>query len=750
MAGCPGTAGAEDQRARLGPLAHRSRDGGRVTIRIEPPTVRIGLSGDGRGIAFDSLGGLHIVDSDTGQDVWKSRHRGVVRVVRERGDEPEAPQVYRVQVASLGSQEAADALKARLEDETGEGVDVSLNPDRNAWRVRVGQRGSQEEIGQVEEKLRELGFSETWVVQETVPGGERPRMRLVDRDYNDLVTPARALLVLPATAGRPVQVDGNPYRGAIEVLLTRSHHLKAVNIVNEEEYLRGVVPVELGPEVFPELEALKAQAVAARTYVEANRGQFAEDGYDICDTARCQVYGGMSAEHSMSDIAVDQTSGIMATYGGEPINAMYTSTCGGHTEDLQHVFPEMEGPYLKGVRCYPEEEILASIRRPLKGVGVTLGSHLPGGESLDEAVAMLEVLGVLAAEEASAEGLAGFPAAEEIGRWTTRTLALIGKKPPEGFLAEQEVSDLAAMARYLVEAFAWQERLSQLLVPADLPSVLGQALLEATPEESRRALAYMVKEGISPLPRAAGAAGPAPGARLNRAEALRALYRMILRYEATGLRRARYRGFQGEAMILQEDERLTAHALASRLHLFVESRTGPVPVAEHLLQDGDRLRYHLAPRGTIDFLRLEANSHGASDDRYSPLHTWEERISREELETRIRKRASIGELIDLEPGRRGVSGRIIELKVRGSKGRYTFRGFSIEGLLGLRETLFLVDRQYDDEGKVETFIFSGKGWGHGVGMCQVGAFGMALRGKTYEEILHHYYTGITLGRLESR
>jgi stage II sporulation protein D len=102
------------------------------------------------------------------------------------------------------------------------------------------------------------------------------------------------------------------------------------------------------------------------------------------------------------------------------------------------------------------------------------------------------------------------------------------------------------------------------------------------------------------------------------------------------------------------------------------------------------------------------------------------------------------------PGRRGATGRILDLTVEGSPGRFTFRGFNIERLLGHRETLFLVDRQYEADGSIGTFVFSGKGWGHGVGLCQIGAYGMALRGKSYEEILHHYYTGVTLEKLAPR
>src|SRR5262249_12064564 len=216
-------------------------------------------------------------------------HRGRARVVLERGGAAEQAPVFSVQVASLASQEEAEALKTRLESETGEAAQVSRNPDRKAWRVRVGQRASREEIRQVEDKLRDLGYNETWVVEETGPGGAAARLRLVDQDYNDMLTTSRTLLVLPAAEGRPIKVADQPYRGVVEVLLTKGRELQAVNVLNVEDYLKGVVPKELGPTLYPELEALKAQAVAARTYLEANRGQFSEDGYDICDTARCQV-----------------------------------------------------------------------------------------------------------------------------------------------------------------------------------------------------------------------------------------------------------------------------------------------------------------------------------------------------------------------------------------------------------------------------------------------------------------------------
>jgi stage II sporulation protein D len=87
---------------------------------------------------------------------------------------------------------------------------------------------------------------------------------------------------------------------------------------------------------------------------------------------------------------------------------------------------------------------------------------------------------------------------------------------------------------------------------------------------------------------------------------------------------------------------------------------------------------------------------------------------------------------------------VTEILIRGSRGDFRMRGFRIRSALKIRETLFVVDRQFGLDGSVQDFIFTGRGWGHGVGLCQVGAYGMALRNERYDRILHHYYTGVKI------
>jgi stage II sporulation protein D len=173
----------------------------------------------------------------------------------------------------------------------------------------------------------------------------------------------------------------------------------------------------------------------------------------------------------------------------------------------------------------------------------------------------------------------------------------------------------------------------------------------------------------------------------------------------------------------------------------------PVPLDHVELWPGDRVRFRVAGDGRINFLELRPPVHGVTDDRTSRLYSWEVRKTRHQVESAVNRRVSIGRLKDLRVVRRGVSGRIVELEVIGSQAATVVRGFDVRRLLDLRESLLVFEIQRDAEGQIEAVVFTGKGWGHGVGLCQVGAYGMALRGAGYEEILGHYYSGVAIERL---
>ena len=93
-----------------------------------------------------------------------------------------------------------------------------------------------------------------------------------------------------------------------------------------------------------------------------------------------------------------------------------------------------------------------------------------------------------------------------------------------------------------------------------------------------------------------------------------------------------------------------------------------------------------------------------------------------------------------------ASNRVIELEVIGTEGRAVLRNSQVRTALNLKESLFVVDREEDAGGRAAAFIFTGRGWGHGVGLCQTGAYGLARAGYSYAAILQKYYTGVKLHR----
>jgi stage II sporulation protein D len=146
-----------------------------------------------------------------------------------------------------------------------------------------------------------------------------------------------------------VTINGARYRGKGESVVNGSGSLAGVNELPVEQYLYGVVPRELGPIAYPEIEAQKAQAIAARTYALAGLNKRAADGYDLRATTDDQVYGGYAAEHPVSSAAVDATAGEVITYGGALISALFSSTSGGHTANNEEAFAGGAVPYLRGV-----------------------------------------------------------------------------------------------------------------------------------------------------------------------------------------------------------------------------------------------------------------------------------------------------------------------------------------------------------------------------------------------------------------
>ncbi|NQU16778.1 MAG: SpoIID/LytB domain-containing protein [Candidatus Saganbacteria bacterium] len=124
--------------------------------------------------------------------------------------------------------------------------------------------------------------------------------------------------------------------------------MSVIKRMSVEEYLKSVLPAEMSPG-FP-MEALKAQAVAARSYTYKNMGRHSDSGFDFCDTTHCQVYLGEKKRSKSTSLAVEQTRGRVLTWQGEVVEAIYQSTCGGSSANNEDIFGGKPMPYLRSVK----------------------------------------------------------------------------------------------------------------------------------------------------------------------------------------------------------------------------------------------------------------------------------------------------------------------------------------------------------------------------------------------------------------
>jgi stage II sporulation protein D len=540
----------------------------------------------------------------------------------------------------------------------------------------------------------------------------------------------------------PVRYNEKPYRGRLEVFANTRGSLTVVNVVTLEDYVRGVVPNELSPGGYPELEALKAQAVAARTYAVSNLGRFAAEGFDLTPDTRSQVYGGRSTEHPLTDRAVLETRGRIATYKGVPINALYTSTCGGRTEDAENIFGGEPVPYLRGRECALENGVHfahLNIRTTREPPSIKLAEHAASARD----AALLAVHGFNVPVRIGDEWLAASITLEELRELLGRVATLARQPAP---FVTAETPRPGGFATALAAALDGESRGAALLNSADVEYLLAFRDAGDVSQQNRADVAAMLREGhLALFPDGT----LRPRQPLSRARVLRSMAHALEARGLLRLQKANARTGPSGALLLRpaSGKDLTL-VVAPEAYLFRAFGEGLFPAREIEIVGGEALTYHTDARGEIDYLEARPAASGAASDHVSPFSNWSETLTPSGILSRLsRSIPEVGSLLDLRVRRRGVSGRVLDLEVVGSNATAHVRGGRIRSALGLREQLFVIDRAYDESGRVMKFTFSGRGWGHGVGMCQVGAYGLARAGLSYDKILKSFYTGISLTKL---
>ena len=680
-----------------------------------------------------------------------------------RGTEEQA---YEIVLARGLSREDADRLAESIHELAGETARFDPEPE-NKWRVLI-TRPSKAEAEETKANLEEAGFEvlSSREVQYQNPaanlnsstiaqsgGSNQGKVKLTARPAaptRELIAFARgaapsfrssAPLIFASSDEKnaPVRFNEKPYRGKIEVFANTHGTVTVVNVIGLEDYVRGVVPNELS---YPALEALKAQAIAARTYALKNRGQFASEGFDLLPTTRSQVYRGLSSETPLTTRAVDETRGIIATYNGEPINALYTSTCGGRTEDAGNIFNDSI-PYLLGRECAVEGKAAFApfmIKSSRELMEIKDERDLVYARD----AALLAVNGFkLPDDKVSSSWLSSHVSESEVRDWLT-VVAALAHNALSG--APQDINKPPQFSTALVAALFGDSRADTLLNTADADYLLSFRDGQDVPTANRADVAMLVRDGALAL---FADATLRPKETLSRARALHAIARMLEAKNLLGLQKGTSRPAANGVMMLRSNKgKDLPIAVSKEVFLFREFGGDLYQTQSLAMVGGEPVVFHVSSRGEVDYLQVSPATNGAAADRFSSLTNWLAQMTLRTVQVRLaRSVRGVGTITDLRIARQGTSRRVIDLEVIGTQGTAHIRGGRIRSALGLKEQLFVIDRIYDENNRVASFTFTGRGWGHGVGMCQFGAYGLAKQGLNVEQILKTYYTGIELTNL---
>jgi len=737
----------------------------------QEPIIRIGLATNARSVSITTAdSSLVAVSPDEPQ-----RFLATTKVsVSARSYRPPEFDIYNFEIANIESSQEADAVAKDVREATNEKTLVKLDAKTNTWRVRVGEaKETVEEANEFKIALSEKGFVAEIVAERIVQpstdavalsnqlkqGGKSEVRSLIKPTVSSQPTNAeinpnlREVIVnggknssfssLKSVAfgsinsrAMPVRLNGKAYRGRIEVFVNSRGSLTVVNAVSIEDYLLGVVPNELS---LPAIEAQKAQAIAARTYAIANIGQFGTQGFDLLPTVRSQVYQGFSSESKMGTQAVLETRGIVATYKGKPINAYYTSTCGGRTENSENIFDKYE-PYLRGVECsleggkHFEPILIKTVRQPAK---------LRDEKNL-ELVRLMSLFAVngfqLSTAQMSDDWFEDEPTQSEMSNWLNQLAIKFGKTFPN---VNKETAKPLELARILAQMIYGDGYADTLLSEADINYQLAFDDAGEIPKNRRADVAALFRDGFFTL-------YPdltlKPNRAFSRAKMLRLVEQIYKQKKwLPTLQTAVTKSSVDGKLVLKTGK--TEKQIVVRQDVFLLRQFGDYfyQVKETALVGGETVNFQTNASGEVIYLEVMPTTTTATAEKNSSFTIWNTNLSPSAVQSRLSRYVrGIGSLIDVRVAQKGFSRRAVELEIIGTNGRFSLKGGKIRSALRLKEQLFVINKRYDGSGRAISYSFTGRGWGHGVGMCQYGAYGLAKMGVKYDQIIKHYYTGVDL------
>jgi stage II sporulation protein D len=686
-----------------------------LPVTIAEPRIRVGLLSDQSTVSFPRTADGYYIVTKQGPSLLKRGFTATAPLAN-------APVRYAVQVSAISDQSSANALVEKLRADTGLRADTVFDVANGQYKVLAGDFESSEAATPTRANLIERGYGKDLMVVRR-PSDQPFEKRIVIRDDegDQHTLDGASLLIVPASA-ETITIDKQPYRSAARLFVNARGLLNVINELNFEEYLYGVVPAEMGPSIFDELEALKAQAVAARTYAFRNLGQFASEGYDICPGPACQAYKGFSAEHELSTRAVRETAGLILTHEGRPVDALYTSTCGGETSDVATMFPGRNEPYLKRARCV-ELEMLSLAGRADSGL-------------LSEQQVDARLFAALAGVPATSESWS----ARDVARAVVAGMKLAGVTEMNQPLPAS--SRRGDVLEYLAGMMGLDHYGRTLTMTEDRKYFFPQSRnSEAVPF---LVASFLTKYGINPTQFIDRVSLSQP---MPREELHALLLSWVREHNVLSNGEGKILRIDGRRVTLKQKGEVTAHTLPGGIPIFRKLGDRYQEYENVPILAGDRMTVILSPSKTPVAAIVQANYDGASFDRTSSFANWTRSYRADELVPSINRRQPITQLAGLRPITIDASKRIAEMEFTAEGGRtFVLRGLPIRWSLNVPDNLFVFEKTKDPDG-MDRYTFYGKGWGHGTGMCQVGAYGMAFRGWSFDRILRHFYTGVEVVRM---
>ena len=737
------------------------------------PLIRIGLLTNASSVAI-TTSDTELVASSLDEP---QRYLATDRItVSARAYRPPTYEQYIFEIQNIPNANEANGVAAEVREQTGETAQVSVEEGKATWKVWIGApKESKEEADAFKAMLAEKGVDDVVVVAETktvvsndavalsqqVRNAGKSEVRslvrstgsssvtnsnYIDPNLREVIVsgpsePAKYSSLKSVSFGsyndrvNPVRLNGKAYRGKLEVFVNSRGSLTVVNVVPLEDYLLGVVPSELS---LPQLEAQKAQAVAARTYAIANQDTYGNKGFDMVPTVYSQVYKGVSIETAMGTRAVRETRGIVATYQGKPIMAYFTSTCGGRTENSENIFDHGE-PYLRGVECSLEGHrhfdpfTIRTVRIPAR----------VRSESNVELVRLMSILAVngfsLTTNQMTDDWFDNEPTVGEISNWLNQLASRFGKVYPN---VTRETAKPAELARILSSMIYTPGAPDTLLSDSDVNYQLGFDDAGEVPVANRADIAMLLRDGYFSL-------RPdmtlQPNRPLTRAEFLRLIRQILEKRKWTPtLQSGQAKATVDGKLVVRNGKSDRQMIVRPDVFLFRMFGTTMYPVREAALIGGENVRFQMDGSGAVAYLEIEPTEQTTVAENMSPFTNWNTTLSAGEVQSRLSRYVrGIGTLYDVNIKTKGYSRRAVELEIIGSNGTKSLKGGAIRSALRLREQLFVINKRYSGS-TVASYTFTGRGWGHGVGMCQYGAYGLAKMGVKYDEIIRHYYTGVDL------